>query len=553
MRPAADAEFRFCLHQVALIRPVDSMDMASDKIVGSYLPRRRDMSESTAHPELRILGPVTITVGVGVAIVRPACEDLLRPLLSYRELDFCRDPRGHVQRFDVTKYVCSLEGDGLMITNGCIPRVVRHLVKEGYEVRVNDRRIHTDSRSQVDDSYIERAEAIVPGLAAALASHREGIIEVGSGHRKSDLLGTMCQLFHAANIFIACKTIDSTQKIAAELGPFLGGEVEAVHGWNWSSSRRVVCGTFGSLDRGNPSDWQILIFTDAFEGIQKAGQFARPQYCSQRAYALVDPARLRSSRDELLFEILAGPVFYCDPRSQRRPATEFLAAFATHTSGELQVLESARDRQVRLWDDSRRNQAVADVARALSCGDEPSLWAHDLFLQDDQSLSSLGPQPGVIVMVDSIEHGERLCRLLPGWHFFHGRPNHNTATTSGILAQPWGIPPNSVVTAVAANSQHSFHCRILVWASAGSVPFIPTIFGRSPRSHLLIDFWDDGNRHLAADTQQRLNVYRSIGCRVLGGNLDHRERVLAQESESGHPHRQQNTSRRRGRSQRPSV
>lgn len=511
------------------------------------------MTESVAHSELRSAGSVTITVRAGMANMRPAHEDLLRPVLSYHELTFRRDPTGRVQRVPVTEHVCEREGDGLMIPIGCIDRVVRHLAQMGYEVQVEDCRNRADYPCQIEGNCVEEAVAIAPGLAAAVASHIEGILEVSSGNRKTNLLGTICQLFHGAKIFIACKTIEATQTIATELGAFLGGEVEAVHGWNWQSSCRVVCGTFGSLDRSDPADWHILIFADAFEGIQETNRFARAAYRHRRLYALVDPRKQRSPRDELLFETLAGPVIYRDPQCRQGPVTEFLAAFATHTSCENQLLESARDRRVSLWHDSRRNQAVADVALALSCGDEPPLWEHGLFLQDDQSLSSVGSRPGVIVIVDSVEHGERLRRLLPGWHFFHGRPNENTTAAIGGSVGIWGVPRNSIVTAVAASTLLCIDCRILIWASAGSVPYIPTSIGRSSLSHLLIDFWDDGNCQLAADTQQRLNTYRSIGCRILGGNLDRREQSLIRESEPAPRNRHRNTSRRHRRSQRPSV
>ncbi len=513
----------------------------------------KNMTESVAHSELSSAGCVTITVRAGVAIVRPAHEDLLRPVLCYHELSFRRDPSGVVQHTPVTEHVCVRYGDGLMIPIGCIERVVRHLAQMGYESQVEDCRNRSDYPCQVEERHVAEAEAIVPGLAATLAVHREGIIEVGGGNRKTNLLGTMCQLFHGARIFIACKTIEATQTIATELGAFLGGEVEAVHGWNWQSSCRVVCGTFGSLDRSDSADWQILIFADAFEGIQETNRFARAAYRHRRLYALVDLRKQRSPRDELLFETLAGPVIYRDPQCRQRPVTEFLAAFATHASCESQLLDNARDRRVALWRDTRRNQAVADVALAISCGDESPLWERGLFLQDDQSLSSLGSRPGVIVMVDSVEHGERLRRLLPGWHFFHGRPNENTTAANGGSAGAWGIPRNSIVTAVAASTLLCFGCRILIWASAGSVPFIPTSIGRSTLSHLLIDFWDDGNCQLAADTQQRLNAYRSIGCRVLGGNLDRREQALFRESEPAPRNRHRNTSRRHRRSHRPSV
>ncbi len=506
------------------------------------------MSESVVHSECPSVRSVRIAVQAGVAIVRPAHEDLLKPVLSYHELTFRRNSAGHVQHEPLTKHVCKRHGDGLMIPIGCIERVVRHFAHLGCEAQVEDGRNRAEYPCQIEESRVADAEAIVPGLAAAVASHIEGVLEVDSGNRQAHVLGVMCQLFHNAHIFIACKTIAATQEIAAQLGMYLGGEVEAVNGWNWQSSCRVVCGTFGSLDRSDPSDWQILIFADAFEGIYEANRFARADYGHRRIYGLVDPRRRQSPRHQLLFETLAGPVIYRDPQCRQRPATELLAAFALHASGDNPLLETARDRRVRLWHNSRRNQAIADVALAISSGDEATLCEYGLSLQGDQNLYDLGPRPGIIVIADSVDHGEQLRRLLPGWHFFDGRPVQTTIRADGMSAGSWGIPPNSIVTAVVASTLLCFGGRVFLWASAGIVPFIPASIGRSTLSHLLIDFWDDGNCHLAADTQRRLNAYRSIGCHVLGDNLDRREQALNEQHETAPRNHHRNTSRRHRRS-----
>ncbi|MES2793565.1 MAG: hypothetical protein V4719_28385 [Planctomycetota bacterium] len=431
-------------------------------------------------------------------------------------------------------------------------RVIQHLTELGYHTQVEDRRDTLPNTSWIDECYVEEAELIAPGLAAALASHREGSIEVGTGHSKSNILGTICQLFHGATIFIACKTWQAAQELATDLGPFLGSAVAAVRGWNWRSNCRVVCGTFGSLEHSDPSDWQVLIFADAFEGLQETNRFARADYRHRRLYALVDHRKPKTARDELLFEMLAGPVIYRAPQLHQQPATEFLATFANYISCEKQLVNIPREQRAALWNDSPRNQAVADVALAFSSGNTSALWEYGLFLQDDWNLAILGPRPGVIIVVDSVEHGEQLHHLLTDWHFSHALSNQSETRISGTSAESWGIPRNSIVTAVAASTKLYFDCQIVVWASAGCVPFIPTRIGRSTR-HLFVDFWDNSNRQLTADTQQRLNAYRLLGCRLIGNYLDQRQPELVPEGGSNHSDRQQNTSRRHRRSPRPFV
>lgn len=491
---------------------------------------------------------VTISVQGGVAYVRPSRTELLHPILTYEEMAFRRTASGHLQHAVETKRCYECVEDRLTIPVGCIPRVVRHLAQSGLNARVERCQNRYGHPWVIDERYLADAESLFPRLASILANEITGVLEVHDGNRQINLLGTMCQLFHSARIFIAVKTIEATRTIAAGLGRFLGGEVEAVHGWNWHSSCRVVCGTFGSLDRSDPADWQIVIFADAFEGIQNANNNVRAAFGHRRLYALVDPRKRCSPRDQLLFETLAGPVIFRDPDIRQTRPSALLAAFATHASSGSRFLDNARDRRVALWHDSRRNQAVAEIASALSQGDDSALCEHGLFLEGEHGLASIGSAPGVMIIVDSVEHGEQLHSLLRDWHFFHRGINQNPSAvgrTAGAIH--WGVPQNSIVTAVAADKLCLTHCRILIWASGGCIPFIPTAIGHSTLSHLLVDFWDDNNCQLASDTQQRLHAYRSIGCHLLGSNLERREQALVQAIDSDQQGRHQNTSRRRRR------
>lgn len=494
---------------------------------------------------------VTITVRAGISLVRPPCTEVLRPALTYEEHSFRSNSDYHVTHSVSAVAACKQVGDRLEIPTGCLVRVMQQLSGAGYEFHIDDHRDRLADPYRIDERYLSDAEAIVPGLATAVEHHPEGVLEVDD-QRKTDILGCLCQLFHHARLFIACKTIEAARSIATGLGHYLGGEVDAVHGWDWQSSCRVVCGTFGSLNRSDPADWQILVFADAREGIQKTNNDARTNYLHRRVYALDDLRKPRSPEEELRIEILAGSVIYRDPLLPVRRTTEFLATFLSHASSGGQPCSNARDRRTALWQDSRRNQAIAEVARALAHGEESSLWKYELVL-DEEVIAAIGQQPGVVVIVDSYEHGDQLRRLLPGWHFFNGRPRHDQESLHRIPVSVWGVPRNSIVTAVIADSLPCLDARVVIWASGGNVPFLPPVLERSRQRLLLIDVWDDGNHLLAAETRQRLDTYRSLGCRVLGSSLVRREQCLTQQIASRNSTPHQNTSRRRRRSHRPSV
>ena len=534
------------------------LDSESDDIATAVASSGTTSTGTENHSNERSDNSTSVRVAItkhpnGFAIVQPACEDLLRPILSYEEVQFRHDASGRVFHTTAIEAAYVLEGDGLAITNGCVSRVEQCLKRCGHEVSVIDHR-RPDTHFVLDNaSRIEHMEERFPGLAARLQSHREGIIEVGTGRRHSEMIAAICQLSPQTKFLVASRTIEAARELAENLRTYLGPEVEAVHGHNWWYSCRVVCGTFGSLDRSDPQDWDVLIFADAFDGIQKTNNSSRGEFVRRTVYALVDPRRPRSQSDELRLEILAGEVIYRDSKDRQPARGDLSVAFATHSSPGFSEQECPRERRISLRSDEHRNRAIAELATALSTGDATSGRSLELNLPGTEGLPALGSDPGVIVMVDSVEHGEQLRRLLPSWHLYDGRPSECLTSTERRSAETWGVPRNSIVTAVAATTLHSFSSRILIWASGGARPFIPQYFQRLPVTSLLIDFWDHGNGQLAKDTQDRLRFYRSISCCILGNDLAHQERLLTQQIASRHPGSHQNTSRRPRRSNRSSV
>ena len=440
-----------------------------------------------------------------------------------------------------------------MVPAGCIERVVRHLKQAGYGVQIVDDRDCSFSPIRLDEHRRQIVETNAPGLADAISSRIQGCIEVATGKRKSHILGCLCQILHPSRIFIACKTIKETRAIAGDLRTYLGGEVDAVRGLEWRSPCRVVCGTFHSLNRSEPADWPVLIFADALDGTQRTNNDARVAV-RERTFALIDPRHHQPFDVKLQIEFLAGPVIYRDPQLPQSRSAVLTAAFATHASCDIRPSLNARDHRVTLSQDDRRNQAIAKVAMALSKVDDASLLEHDLVI-DQRDPSPLCHGLGSIIFVDSVQHGEQLRRLLPGWNLIHGRHTPYSTSPDGVplSMSSWVIPRNSIMTAVAAENRVILGGRVLIWASGGRVPYLPTVLSQVTDPCFLIDFWDDGNHQLAADTLQRLGVYKSLDCRVLGANLDQRERQLAQQIESHDSILPRSTSRRRRRQQRSSA
>ncbi len=503
------------VHQARVFARSDAASLSSD-------------SQTNTRPDEGVADQITITVlPTGMAIVQPACEDVLRPILTYQEMTFRRKGSDQVSGAFMTVSVYSIEDDRLLMPHGCVPRVKRCLEQRGHLVTIMDHRVPDAHFDLATANRVVDTEGRFPGLAARLRVRREGIIEVETGKQQSEMIAAMCLLSPQTKFLIACKTIDAARELAVDLRPYLVNEVDAVHGHNWRYSRRVVCCTFGSLDRSDPQAWDVLIFADAFNGIQKTNNPARGKYAHRRVYALVAPSLPRSQTDELLFEVLAGEVIYRDPKCRQKVRQNLSVAFATRSSPSVSEQPSPLARHMSLRTDEARNRSIAHLAMTLSSGEPTSDWNLERILPDTTGQPSPGSKPGVIILVDSVEHGEQLQRLLPSWYLHDGRPSNCSTSVLRRTADAWGISSNTIVTAVAASRMHTFHCQIVIWASGGTRPFIPQYFDRLPRPCLFVDFWDHRNGQPAEDTQERLKFYRSCNCRILSHDLAHQERLLA--------------------------
>lgn len=135
-----------------------------------------------SRPDAGVTERISITVRLsGIAIVQPACEDVLQPLLTYQEMTFRRNGSDQVSRVHVTVSICSIKDGYLLMPHGCVPRVKQCLEQRGYAVTILDRRASDAHFELATASRVAQTEGRFPGLAAILRTRREGIIEVETG------------------------------------------------------------------------------------------------------------------------------------------------------------------------------------------------------------------------------------------------------------------------------------------------------------------------------------------------------------------------------------
>ncbi len=140
--------------------------------------------------------------------------------------------------------------------------------------------------------------------------------------------------------------------------------------------------------------------------------------------------------------------------------------------------------------------------------------------------------------------------LLPGWTIIHGVPNATTNTQpSWAKPNAFGVPPKTIITSVAGAAQRYLHANVIVNACGGSWPQIPEAAGAAKTNLLIIDFIDDGNQLLEADTNDRIAAYRKRGWPLHGVPVRSVDASSRRTKRRKPRRQQQNTSRRSYRPQ----
>jgi len=403
----------------------------------------------------------------------------------------------------------------LVIPVGCVGRVRQHLSQQGLDLRIVDRRHLDRANLQVLEDCTSQADRSFPGISDTIHMQTEGILAAPRGKPRNALIGTLCHLLPGARTFVACSTQARCHEIADALGPFVGGDVQAVHGGDWGSACRIVCGTYTSFDTSDPADWDMLVFEDATEALGKRTHDNRGRYADHRVYAFIDPQMPLSAKDQLLLEVLAGPVIYRVPTRSRRAPAPIEVVFANVPLRHQRPAGNPRQQKEDLWADQQRNTVIARVATAFAQRDPAPLWEAGVMLDCADPFSRWDHTPTVAVIVESARHADDLANALPGWKILHSRPGTDgkTADASGGWAD-WVLPPRSIVTITRASRMKTFAPDVIVMAAGGSHPLLPRGLARRAKPVLIVDFADDGHHVAVKDREQRVRAYTELGCQI---------------------------------------
>jgi hypothetical protein len=472
-------------------------------------PIRRSVDLAAAPPAILIRD-----YGVG-ANVHPAPPEMFVDLLVERQR-FHSDGRGGLCREAQTQCLFDLVPDGgANVPAGLVPRLAAVARRAGYRVDIQD--LGEPPRAAPSPELVGVIDNEQLDLAESLAGSRRGVIVVRSTQHKLGMVELVARVCTLHPIAIVTKTRREARKFCWSLGKTLAEPVECCIRGSVRPDARIRVGTINNLDLTVAG---VVVFVDATQILHKDVPRRLMILRRTRIYGLLGDHLAPSRRERLLIEAYAGPVIgRLGPPGE--PPRDVRAAFASwpgkHRPDEpLGLIWKRRS----IWHNSDRNAAIARLAEALAGGDLATLWTYGLFL-DDEDDPGHGEQEQVIVLVESLEHGRELGRLLPGWRVLGANEARLVDSNEHELAGPISAsqkryPDHVIMTMAFANGLGSLETDVIIRADGTPWPLDLALASCRAQAIeeqpvLLLDLADNQDRIARDATRARQRDYRDRG------------------------------------------
>ena len=163
-----------------------------------------------------------------------------------------------------------------------------------------------------------------------------------------------------------------------------------------------------------------------------------------------------------------------------------------------------------IWHNDRRNQRIADLAKGIQYGWRKKMTTQQL-LDKSQTQAVFHKQHlSVAILVENIEHGAQLQRLLPSWDLL------TRHSVTGCIPTVGGRQ----IASMSYAQDFGVGTDVLIRADGGvdwplSAPAFPQA-SLSPDEVVVVDFEDSGSKRLRRTAQRLRRVYRERGWNIVG-------------------------------------
>jgi hypothetical protein len=178
----------------------------------------------------------------------------------------------------------------------------------------------------------------------------------------------------------------------------------------------------------------------------------------------------------------------------------------------MRLLKRKRD---GIWDNAGRNKLVVEVADKVAR--KPRKLLREFGVNPKAVRWAGRVRQRVALLVEGVEHAERLQRLLPNWELRHAIPiDHEPNDVEENVDEP---TPLGVIATLVSAARYGVRCDILVratgWTGRLDWNCITGVGGKATKPALLIDVLDRSDDRSRADSEAREQEYRQQGLRIL--------------------------------------
>ena len=391
---------------------------------------------------------------------------------------------------------------------------MRVLKEHGYQVMLTDHRRY-GLNFAVDERVLRAADEDRRLLLDAVQNHPLGQIEVASFKSMVEAMRSIIHLYPKAHVLIPVATKATGRRIHRQLNDGPMDQGVRLIGTSWPSTPcRCLVTTFTPMFAANLDPWEIILLPEIRGAVSDwgvhamGGTFGDYTKVAHRIYSFRLPHVRLGRRDSLRLEVVSGEVIH---RRGPQYAGVRVLWLPTPSCPPVESNEGLEYKRLAYWNNGRRNDYIATVARAFVNRDGHKLSTYGIPYDNDEPTLRHYPHSKLVMLVESPEHGRQMLKRLPAWEYRDAVPTRTPAPipTTGILPDGW------IVTSVRA-VQEPIPADIIIYAagSQGNVQvrdFPPVLNDEEGRDVIVVDFRDRFDARATEDTSRRRRQYERVG------------------------------------------
>ena len=469
-------------------------------------------------------GPVRFTLRKHRAYVDHLYLDLVRPVLERDVRHFGGDGCGRVRVSSdkVSNYRLHTRTRRRRVSfpAGLVNRVTRYLEAVGYQVEVDDRswwpQLLSVNEAVLGSPSLNMFER---ELLAEISNTPRGQIITQKTSEIPKLIGLLGRLFVKQNIQVITKNNKDASALLHGVQAYSTRKVLPHNTSALSRNRRLCVGTWDDLADCNWEYWDVTVFSDVQSAVAAGSirTIAGPDSWLLRhslLYAFVGPNQRMDEETRLRLESVVGPVII---RSGNDP-TDFtdvhvigIGPSSYPSTTDLTPLERKRE---NIWHNLQRNQHIAEVARAFAANDHQALRTLGIWWGEvEDLLDRANTVPSVAVLVEVLQHGRALRRLLPHWRLLGAADGSTKITNQDLPALADEKTNRAIVTLVRAHRARVAADVVIRADGTGSTwgdDYLPNSCFNGGMM-IVVDVRDDFDEQATRDTQYRWREYAERG------------------------------------------